>query len=272
MSYDLDTNSSIVEPNSLKILNWICCARKLMKIWAKTQEDTITEQLDAGVRYFDLRIARRRSDPNPTRLYFYHGLRTHTDVETILRSIHDWAQKHPKEILILAFSNFLGFDQKLHNHLINFIKTLFGGRLLSRVGTPTLKNCWDRGKSVIVSYDYNQAIKHPELWRKIPYYYGDSMNPADIEAKLDQAVKKERPLKRFFVCGLNLTLPSDARILKYVLRLCDNFPNVVRRSLPKLLRWMQSESGMNIVAADLATRADFVSTVVALNATLLKPK
>ena len=45
------------------------------------QEETITKQLDAGVRYFDLRIARKRNETDPTRLYFYHGLCTHTDVE-----------------------------------------------------------------------------------------------------------------------------------------------------------------------------------------------
>lgn len=45
------------------------------------QDENITKQLNAGVRYFDLRIARKPNDPKPTRLYFYHGLYTHTDVE-----------------------------------------------------------------------------------------------------------------------------------------------------------------------------------------------
>lgn len=45
------------------------------------QDDCISNQLDAGVRYFDLRIARKPNDTNPNRLYFYHGLYTRTDVE-----------------------------------------------------------------------------------------------------------------------------------------------------------------------------------------------
>lgn len=45
------------------------------------QDESITKQLDAGVRYFDLRIARKPNDTDPTRLYFYHGLYTRTDVE-----------------------------------------------------------------------------------------------------------------------------------------------------------------------------------------------
>lgn len=56
--------------------------------------------------------------------------------QTALRAIHDWAKDHPKEILILAFSHFRGFDKKsehmLHDHLIKFIKTLFGARLVPK--------------------------------------------------------------------------------------------------------------------------------------------
>lgn len=69
----------------------------------------------------------------------------------------------------------------------------------------------------------------------------------------------------FFVCGLNLTLPEDARILKYILRLCDSFTSVAHRSLPKLLKWLKQQSGVNIVSSDVATRDTFVSTVVQLN-------
>lgn len=72
----------------------------------------------------------------------------------------------------------------------------------------------------------------------------------------------------FFVCGLNPTLPHDVRILKYILRLCDSFPKVVRRSLMKLLPWVNQQhekTPMNIVASDVVTRDDFVPTIVKLN-------
>lgn len=56
--------------------------------------------------------------------------------QTLLRDINVWAEKHPREILILSLSHFKGFnkknDQYLHNHLINFIKTLFGNKLVPR--------------------------------------------------------------------------------------------------------------------------------------------
>ncbi|XP_038591929.1 PI-PLC X domain-containing protein 1-like isoform X2 [Micropterus salmoides] len=269
MSYDLDINSSIIEPDSLKRFSKIYCARKIVRKWAITQEETITKQLDVGVRYFDLRIARKANDTDPTRFFFYHGLYTQTDVETILKVINDWAEKHPKEVLILALSNFKGFtEEALHIHLINFIKTLFGAKLVSKQANPTLRKCWDQGTNVIVSYDY-PAILQPEIWSKITYYYGNSMDHKEVESELRQVLEKGRPPDPcFFVCGLNLTLPDDARILKYILRLCDNFVNVIRRSLPKLLRWVKQQAEktpMNIVASDVVTRDGFVSTVVNLN-------
>ncbi|KAM4715143.1 PI-PLC X domain-containing protein 1-like [Anableps anableps] len=271
MSYDLDINSRIIEPKRLRRFSRIYCLRKIVHTWAATQEVSITEQLNAGARYFDLRIARKPNDTNPTRLYFHHGLYTRTDVETVLREINTWAGSHPKEVLILSLSHFEGFDKKiaaqLHNHLIGFIKDLFGAKLLLKTNTPTLKSCWNQGKNIIVSYD-NRAYQQSVLWRKITYYYGNSMDRTEIKAKLCQALEKEKSSKYFFVCGLNPTLLHNSRILWYILRVCDNFTNVVRRGMPKLLQWVKQQhdkTPMNIVASDVVTRHDFVATIVKLN-------
>ncbi|XP_017271599.1 PI-PLC X domain-containing protein 1-like isoform X2 [Kryptolebias marmoratus] len=278
MSYDLDISSRIIEPAALTKFSRICCLRRILRRWAATQEVTITEQLNAGVRYLDLRIARKPNDSNPNRLYFHHGLYTHTDVETGLKRINAWAETHPKEVLILSLSHFLGFDKnieaKLHIHLIQFIKDLFGAKLLPSTNTPTLKSCWDKGKNVLVSYDHS-AFQQPAVWRKIPYFYGDSMDRDKNTSTLREALEKKRPSNYFYVCGLNLTLPHNISILKYVLRLCDNFPNVIRRSLRKLLLWVNQQhqkTPMNIVASDVVTREDFVQTIVKLNLQRAKTK
>ncbi|XP_032429552.1 PI-PLC X domain-containing protein 1-like [Xiphophorus hellerii] len=271
MSYDLDVDSRIIEPERLRRFSRIYFLRKIIHTWAATQEVCITEQLNAGARYFDLRIARKPTDTNPTRLFFHHGLYTRTDVETVLREINTWAESHPKEIVILSLSHFEGFDKniskQLHDHLITFMKNLFGNKLLPKTNSPTLKSCWNQGKNIIVSYD-NTQFQQPVLWRKITYYYGNSMDRAVITAKLCQALEKEKSFEHFFVCGLNPTLPHDTGILRYILRICDNFTNVVRRGLPKLLRWVNQQydkTPMNIVASDVVTRDDFVATIVKLN-------
>lgn len=65
---------------------------------------------------------------------------------------------------------------------------------------PTLKSCWDKGRNVIVSYDY-QAAHHPQLWSKITYYYGNSMKPAEVESKLIQDLAHAWPSKSEFPCS-----------------------------------------------------------------------
>lgn len=71
----------------------------------------------------------------------------------------------------------------------------------------------------------------------------------------------------FFVCGLNLTLPEDSTIFRYVLWPRENFTKVIRRSLPELLQWVRQQTGRspNIIASDVVTRDNFVATVVQLN-------
>ncbi|KAJ0060253.1 hypothetical protein NL108_005836 [Boleophthalmus pectinirostris] len=275
MSYDLDINSSIIEPALLKKYSRLRCVRSIMRRWAKTQEANIVEQLNAGARYFDLRIARKENDPDPDRLYFYHGLLTRTDVETALRTIKEWAEEHPREVLILSLSHFKGFGSNsghLHNHLTNFIKNLFGSKLVPKPmrneDMPTLQRCWDHKQNVIVSYDHREATSQPVFWFKIRYFYGDGMDTNKVEEILTRDLKVASQAY-FYVCGLNLTLPENAGALKYILR-WRSLASSIRHSLPKLLRWLQIQAArtpVNIVASDLVTEPNVVATIVSLNKT-----
>ncbi|XP_055085659.1 PI-PLC X domain-containing protein 1-like [Periophthalmus magnuspinnatus] len=275
MTYDLDINSPIIEPDMLKKYSNLRCVRSIMRNWGRTQEANILEQLNAGARYFDLRIARKENDPDPNRLYFYHGLLTRTDVETVLRSINEWAEQHPKEVIILALSHFKGFgsnEVQLHNHLTAFIKNLFGSKLvpkpIRKEDTPTLQKCWDEKQNVIVSYDYYEANKQSVFWFKIVYFYGDGMDLTKVEERLTRNLRAASR-EYFYVCGLNLTLPENAGALKYVFR-WRSLASAVRHSLPTLQRWIQTQaakSPLNIVASDLVTEGNLVTTIVNLNET-----
>lgn len=63
--------------------------------------------------------------------------------------------------------------------------------IILQQGIPTLQNCWDQGKNVIVSYDY-PANYHPEMWKKITYYYANSMDRAQVKSKISEALGKEK--------------------------------------------------------------------------------
>ncbi|KAM9832469.1 PI-PLC X domain-containing protein 1-like [Neosynchiropus ocellatus] len=294
MSYDLDINSTILEPDSLIKFSKIRLVRKVVCKWATTQvrgalntfeagtdeclsspqDRSIVDQLNAGVRYFDLRIARKSDDPNASRLYFFHGLHTHTDVETVLKDINEWAALHPKEILILSCSHFKNFDKNpvaLHMHLLSFIETLFGPKLIYRKCCPTIEWCWNQKRNVLIAYDFPGQIDpkaHPNICGKIPYFYGNTMDLVQVESKLLQTLESQKQKKGFFVCGLNLTLPEDASVIKYILKPFNSLAKVIERSLPELVKFMgqRAEGGrVCIFASDLVTHDDFVPTVIKLN-------
>ncbi|CAL8282600.1 unnamed protein product [Merluccius merluccius] len=251
MGYDLDMDSSIVEPDSLEV--------------------NIIQQLDAGVRYFDLRVARKLNDTNPTRLYFYHGLYTHSDVETVLGMFNDWAERHPKEILVVALSHFKGMEEPIHIHLLNFITTLFGAKLIHKTDHPTLQFCWESGRHVLISYDF-PANQYPGMWRKIPYFYGNTMEPSEVITVLDEMLQTQRPPNYFCVCGLNLTLPEDFSAFKY---LGKTLKSATIKDMSTLLDWVKRQDPgapnacVNIIATDFVNYLDFVSTVIKLNDKLM---
>uniref|UniRef100_A0A667YQW1 Phosphatidylinositol-specific phospholipase C X domain-containing protein n=1 Tax=Myripristis murdjan TaxID=586833 RepID=A0A667YQW1_9TELE len=276
MSYDLDIKSSIMEPDQLICFSSLACVRQKVYNWSVTQEVNITEQLDAGIRYFDLRIARKPNDSDPTRLYFAHGLYTRTD--TVLKEIKDWAKGHPKEILILALSHFHGIDKsvekEIYGHLIKFIKDLFGAKLFPTKETPTLKLCWESGRNVIVSLEYPRGQEHdPDIRGGITYYYGNSMYPEEIKSKLDHYLTDE---KRYNSKFLQYSLYYKVLWITYIISLSATLVKATEKSLPSMLEWVKKqtpgdgEKCVNIIASDLVNRDDFVSTVIKLNDKLLK--
>uniref|UniRef100_A0A8V0XHE1 Phosphatidylinositol specific phospholipase C X domain containing 1 n=1 Tax=Gallus gallus TaxID=9031 RepID=A0A8V0XHE1_CHICK len=135
MTYCLDKNSAVSgnESKLVKFLNKCmpCIVRPIIMKWSITQVLTVTEQLEAGVRYLDFRIAHKSSDPS-TNLYFVHMVYTTVIVQDILWEVLKWLETHPQEVVILACRNFDGLTKKLHCHLITCIKQIFQCKLCPR--------------------------------------------------------------------------------------------------------------------------------------------
>ncbi|KAK9401888.1 PI-PLC X domain-containing protein 1 [Crotalus adamanteus] len=192
MTYCLDKESE-VSANGSKLLQLLdkhmhCIVHPIILRWSITQDLTVLEQLDAGIRYFDFRIAHKSDDPS-MKLYFVHMLYTTVEVEVVLWDILRWLKNHPWEVVVLAFRNFDGLDENHHNHLVSCIKKIFSSRLCPRNIVPTLWNMWSSGYQVILSYDkIEQLIKHSELWPEIPYWWGNK----DTAQKLIEFLAKRK--------------------------------------------------------------------------------
>ncbi|KAM3862884.1 PI-PLC X domain-containing protein 1 [Diretmus argenteus] len=269
MSFCLDVSSPVLrsEPCLLSVIDMLfpCCTRPCVYRWATTQRCTISEQCDLGVRYFDLRIARKPA--GGSRLFFAHGIYTFMAVKEALAELASWLDRHPKEVVLVSCSHFYSLTDRDHAHLVDYIITLFREKLCSSKDMPTLRSCWSRGQQVIVSYDDQQVVlQQPQLWSGFPYRYADSSDPRKVISYLEEQKSRGRPAG-FFVSGLNLT--EDG--LYVLLHPCQNMRKMTMKALSLLLLWASEQrpgpegGGVNILCCDFIGDSRFCSLVIGLN-------
>ncbi|XP_072564724.1 PI-PLC X domain-containing protein 1-like [Paramormyrops kingsleyae] len=275
ITYCLDKNNSpmdLTQPDLLQKVDKYMkpLVRPFLYKWAVTQDSSVTQQLDGGVRYCDLRIAHRPNDCSSD-LCFYHGVYTTVTVESVLKEIREWLDVHPREVVILSFSHFQGLNQELHNVLIETIKDVFTTKLCPKKEMVTLKNLWSKGYQVIVSYDHMAVSHHGELWAPIPYWWANKCKAEALIQEFERRKQQGRPAG-FFVAGINLT--ED---LKYICgHPLESLKDLVMTTYPALLTWVMAQSPgsnsecINIIAGDFVTDSQLVSSVIALNESLLK--
>ncbi|XP_010738345.3 PI-PLC X domain-containing protein 1 [Larimichthys crocea] len=271
MSFCLDVSSPVLKSESriLRLIDRLfpCWTRTCVSRWATTQQSVLSDQCDLGIRFLDLRIARKPKGG----LFFAHGIYTLMTVKEALDELATWLDAHPKEIVVISCSDFDSLTDEDHFSLVAFIIALFGKKLCFSQDTPTLRSCWSRGQQVIVSYDNQQMVlQHLELWTGIPYWYADSPDPKKVIAYLEDQKRGGRPA-HFYVSGLNLT--EDAPYV--ILHPFQNMRKMTMRALSLLLRWASEQrpgcevGGVNILCCDFVAASQFCSLVIGLNYKLL---
>ncbi|XP_041834608.1 PI-PLC X domain-containing protein 1-like [Melanotaenia boesemani] len=273
MSFCLDVSSPVVksQPYILRLTDKLlpCCIRPCISRWATTQQSVLSDQCELGVRFFDLRIAKKPAGSST--LFFAHGIYTLITVKEALDELATWLDAHPKEIVIISCSHFESLTYEDHADLVDFILSLFSKKLCSSQDIPTLRSCWSRGQQVIVSYDYQQMEQqHPELWKKMLYRYAESPSPMKVIAYLEAQKQKGRPAG-FYTCGLNLT--EDAPYI--FLHPLQTMRKMTMAALTPLLFWTSEQQpgpergGVNIICCDFVGLSQFCSIVIDLNNKLL---
>ncbi|XP_042582054.1 PI-PLC X domain-containing protein 1 isoform X2 [Cyprinus carpio] len=274
MSYCLDITSPLLrsESDTFRLLDGVFCCftRPAIRRWATTQVQNIVEQLAAGIRYFDLRIAHKQYDSS-NELYFTHVIYTHAMVIETLQTVASWLKSHPKEIIILACSHFEGLNYKMHEEFIYSLKKIFGSKLCPRNETLlTLRSLWTSGYQVVLSYEDQSASRHKELWPAIPYLWANKPNAEELIYYLECQKQLGRP-QGFFVAGLNLT--TDRCFIA-------SHPRVSLRTLTmenwnQVKKWLEDQKPgaeptcLNIIAGDFIGPVPFCSLVITLNKKLL---
>ncbi|XP_017293580.1 PI-PLC X domain-containing protein 1-like [Kryptolebias marmoratus] len=273
MTFCLDVSSPVLgsEPSLLRLTDRLfpCCIRPCIYRWSTAQESVLRDQCDLGIRFFDLRIAKKPAAG--WKLFFAHGIYTLMTVMEALDELDVWLDAHPREVVIISCSHFESLTDEDHEQLVEFIIGLFSRKLLAPQDVPTLRSCWSRGRQLIVAYDDERTVQqHPELWTGIPYWYANSPDPEKVIEYLEAKKRQERP-DGFYVCGLNLT--EDVRYI--ILHPLQNLKTMTMKALSPLLRWTGKQrpgpegGGVNIVCCDFVGVSQFCSIVIDLNYKLL---
>ncbi|KAK2888893.1 hypothetical protein Q8A67_014268 [Cirrhinus molitorella] len=264
MAYSLDMDSSVLEPKKLKALDKMFSTflRPIVKKWGTAQEKNISEQLDAGMRYFDLRVAGK---PESSDLFFYHGLYTTMTVKEGMTELETWLRQHTKEVVILSFSHFKEMSDDQHTELTSYLKELFKTKLCPKPQVPSLKDCWENGYQFILSYD-NRNVDDPVLWPRIEYWWADNSDPKEVISYLNNKKQIGRP-EGLFVAGLNLTFDGNDMLL-YLTK------SLKEKTMPAyllLLDWVKEQhpgsdkESINIIAGDFVGVNSFAQDIIQLN-------
>lgn len=149
-SYWVDEKSPVGpdQTPAIKRLARISLVKKLMKKWSVTQNLTFREQLEAGIRYFDLRVSSKPGDADQE-IYFIHGL-FGIKVWDGLMEIDSFLSQHPQEIVFLDFNHFYAMEEAHHKCLVTRIQEAFGSKLCPacNVEGMTLQSLWQKKHQV----------------------------------------------------------------------------------------------------------------------------
>lgn len=158
---------------------------------SRTQQISVLEQLNAGVRFFDFRVI------VDGQVYFsHHGgdhsrdnpyIDANTQHQTLLAQIKTFCDSHTGEVVILCFNDFWHFkgkdlvaDNASDKEKLTFVaglKAIFGTPLLvSRNPTisqshplgaiPTYQACINSGQRILVIFDDNDTWQDDVIWKK----------------------------------------------------------------------------------------------------------
>ncbi|WP_445494364.1 phosphatidylinositol-specific phospholipase C domain-containing protein [Photorhabdus sp. SF281] len=241
----------------------------LVARWAKTQNFDITQQLYAGIRYFDLRVAINNGP------CICHSLFS-TSVADVLDQVKNFIDKHQSEIIILDFNHFYELSANDHNDLANLIENILGSKLAPPSLGPdaTPEGIWGRGAQIIVNYDYNGgdfSQNHPAFW--CGSIQSNWPNTDDIDVLKDYLGKElsQKPANKFWVMQCILTIQSGDYLSTWWENLIDGHPYSVieweqttnASMLPVIFSDTWKDGKVNIVMLDsFADSLGFVPAII----------
>jgi len=170
-SYDLTTEINTNDPDystveqgtfnipDTVIAQWICG-------YALTQSLSISEQLQAGTRYLDLRFDFDAATSKWRAYHFLWGM----EMSEILEQIATFATAHPKEVIVLQFGSIYNpaVTPEQRQDYANKINNIFAGKLMptsTNLATVTIGELQQAGTTIMAVVNDNEIVKLSDiLW------------------------------------------------------------------------------------------------------------
>jgi len=125
----------------------------LIKLWAVCQCTSIKEQLEAGIRFLDLKIC--NDNPNDVGgIWISSAAVSATTLEFALQEIKKFLVSHEKEIVIISVSRDKRRKSSLEgkNNAVKFFEDTFGDMFIKEDEADcTLNELWKKGKKIAVT-------------------------------------------------------------------------------------------------------------------------
>lgn len=272
-TYNLTTEMADIDPILQEIIDKFPGEFGINVAWnySVTQSMTVTEQLEAGIRYFDIRTAGK---DNVTDDWFsYHGFYG-SRMKPIMHDVKQFLQQHPKEVVLFHFQGFYKIDEEEHQRVKEFVLGLFGDILVpSPVGNSanlTLEEIQSKKQQLIVLYNDTEVGKHPLFWSAEEFLHNPWPNTPDVIVMVDKLTtwynQGERPYGWFGVTQGVLT-PSVETIVSNTMR--DLKTCLTYKGNPALTGWLRTKAasleGINIVMSDFSEISDVMPSILEMN-------
>ena len=242
------------------------CGKEIIYRWSVTQNLTITQQLNHGIRYFDLRVALHKKKGT---FNYVHGLYG-AEVKPILEEVNTFLDAHSQEVVILDFNHFYDMEESDHHKLLGIITDVFGAKLcpLLNMESVTLEMLWENQLQVLVFYQNDAVKENLQFWpaNAIRSPWANTTNISDLMSFMDKHYKEGRVADIFYVWQGVLT-PGTNTVLMH---LCSSLKDCLCNKVPPLfVPWLKDKhigkNGISICIMDFAESLEFIQTVISLN-------
>ena len=268
-----------------RIINWIqtnvptAFTTNVIHEWSKTQALSIGEQLNHGIRFFDLRIAGYRND-----FYIHHG-NLGPCLSDIFHELHTFMSSVERELVIISVSHMKGMDDFSHTQFMELIIRKLGPFLyqnmssdLTSLRTTQIQDILENGPKIVCIYGDPYLRSHPNqnFWpSELIYDHWSDTNEIDVLMTDQQRRLHDHPGSASQLFELQWIF--SPQIKDIVAALKDKL-NPIKSYVPTLLpmtqtpnHWLkhfiESNHGyhINIIIVDFCEESDVVEQCIRLN-------